>query len=190
MSDCRVELLDLEVSKSTGVEAGLNEAFASLNVFRLLLRRPQTAKAVADLLTSLLFHAKLSHRLRELVIMRIGWVTGSNYEWTQHWRVAQKPFEVPPEDLLALRDWQESDRFDAADRVVLEATDETLETGTLSEATFARCREQLSEEECIELVASIGCWRLISQVARSLDIPLEEDLTAWPPDGAKPPAAG
>ena len=190
MNECRVELLKVEASKAAGQEVGVNEAFAELNVFRLLLRRPLTAKAIADLLTSLLFHGKLDDRLRELVIMRIGWATGSNYEWTQHWRVAQKPFDVPPEDLLALRDWRASDRFDAADRIVLEATDETLDTGTLSAETFARCREHLGEDECLELVASIGCWRLISQLARSLELPLEEGIESWPPDGLKPPAVG
>ena len=120
MTECRVELLELEAAKAAGEAVGVNAAFAELNVFRLLLRRPLVAKAVAELLTSLLFHGKLDHRLRELLIMRIGWATGSNYEWTQHWRVAQTPFEVPPEDLLALRDWQGSDRFDAADFTVLE----------------------------------------------------------------------
>jgi hypothetical protein len=37
----------------------------------------------------MLWHGKLDPRLRELVIMRIGWLTASDYEWTQHWRVAQ-----------------------------------------------------------------------------------------------------
>ena len=178
MSDCRVELLELEAAQAAGESVGVNAAFADLNVFRLLLRRPLVGKAISELLTSLLFHGKLSHRLRELAIMRVGWVTGSDYEWTQHWRVAQKPFDVPPEDLLALRDWQASDRFDAADRTILEATDETLATGTLSTETFARCREHLDEDQCIELVASIGCWRLISQLARSLEIPLENAIMA------------
>ena len=33
------------------------------------------------------------------MIMRIGWVTGSAYEWTQHWRVATTA-GIPPEDIL------------------------------------------------------------------------------------------
>jgi len=190
MSECRVDLLSLEASRAAAEEAGVSGLFAELNVFRLLLRRPAPARAIADLLVSLLSGGALAHRLRELVIMRIGWATDSDYEWTQHWKVAQEPFAVPPEDLLALRDWRASERFDAADRIVLEATDETLETGTLSEATFARCREQLGEEACIELVAAIGCWRMISQLARSLAIPLEDGVASWPPDGMEPVGIG
>lgn len=190
MSTGRVEILEMDAAKAAAEAAGVHAQLAELNVFRLLLRRPLVAKAVCDLLTSLLRGERLGHRQRELLIMRIGWATGADYEWTQHWKVAQEPFGVPAEDLLALRDWRASARFDATDRLVLEATDETLETGTLSPEVFARCRDALGEEGCIELVSAIGCWRLISQLARSLELPLEEGVASWPPDGAKPPAAG
>ena len=116
--------------------------------------------------------------------MRIGWATGSDYEWTQHWSVAQQAFGCSPEDLHAVRDWKASDRFDAAARAALAATDETLETGTLSRETFALCEQHLGgADQCLELVASIGAWRLISQLARSCQIPLEEGVESWPPDG-------
>jgi alkylhydroperoxidase family enzyme len=34
--------------------------------------------------------------------MRIGWLTASDYEWTQHWRVAQG-LGVTADDLLGAR---------------------------------------------------------------------------------------
>ena len=34
--------------------------------------------------------------------------------------------------------------------------------------------------------AAIATWRWISQVARTLEIPLEEGVAAWPPDGQSP----
>lgn len=187
---CRVDLLTVEAAKQAAESAAVPAAFAELNVFRLLLRRPHTAKALADLLVSLLFRGELDARLRELVIMRIGWATGSDYEWTQHWSIAQERFGCSSADLLAVRDWRSAgDRFGAAERAVLGATDETLETGTLSPATFARCQEHLSADALVELVTAIGAWRLVSQLTRSLEIPLEDGVASWPPDGATPPAA-
>jgi len=183
MSERRVELLDPEAARKAAEAAGVPAAFAELNIFRVLLHRPATAKGMADLLVSLLFRGELDHRLRELVIMRIGWATGSDYEWTQHWAIAQERFGVSAEDLLALRDWRRSDRFGSAERAVLEATDETLATGTLSEVTWERCMEHLNERACIELVAAIGCWRMVSQLTRSVAIPLEAGVASWPPDG-------
>ena len=183
MSKCRVELLDPEAARKAAEAAGVPAAFAELNIFRLLLHRPATAKGMADLLVSLLFRGELDHRLRELVIMRIGWATGSDYEWTQHWGIAQERFGVSAEDLLALRDWRHSEHFGPAERAVLEATDETLATGTVTEATWTRCTDFLDERACIELIAAIGCWRMVSQLTRSLEIPLEDGVASWPPDG-------
>ena len=187
---CQVELLTLEASRKQAEELGLPAPLAELNIFRLLLRRPLVAKALSDLLMSLLFRGKLNDRLRELVIMRIGWATGSDYEWTQHWRIAQDTFGCSKAELLALRDWRSSDLFAEPDRAVLTATDETLETGTVSPETWRLCLEHVGdEEECIELVTAIGAWRLISQLTRSLEIPLEEGVDSWPPDGRAAPAS-
>jgi len=186
----RVPLLGAQESQDAAASVGVPEALAALNVFRLLLRRPRTAKATSDLLLSLLFGGELEDRLRELVIMRIGWATGSDYEWTQHWKIALEQFGLEREELLAVRDWRESGAFDAADRAVLQATDETLATGTISPATWADCEAQLgSVNACVELVVALGAWRLISQLTRSLRIPLEVGVASWPPDGLRPPTA-
>ncbi len=190
MEKSRVELLSVEDAKQAAAEVGVAEPFAELNIFRLLLRRPHTAKGLADLLVSLLFRGELDHRLRELVIMRIGWSTGSDYEWTQHWNIAIDRFGVTAEEILAVRDWEGSNLFGPADRAVLAATDETLETGTLSAATWARCEEHVGgHDSLVELVVAIGAWRLVSQLTRSLHIPLEDGVASWPPDGLVPQSA-
>lgn len=190
MSSPRIPMLSVDDALAAAEEVRVPSSLAELNVFRTLLRRPRTAKAVNDLLLSLLFGGTLDDRLRELVIMRIGWATGSDYEWTQHWTVAQDPFGVSADELLALRDWRSSDAFGEVERAVLGATDETLEHGAASAETIATCRELLgSDEALLEIVAAIATWRWISQVARSLDVPLEEGVASWPPDGLAGPDA-
>jgi alkylhydroperoxidase family enzyme len=184
MPNPRIPILSLEDAAAAAEEARIPAQLAELNIFRALLRRPDTAKAINDLLLSMLFGGALDDRLRELVIMRLGWATGSDYEWTQHWSVAQDVFGCSPDELLAVRDWESADGFGDAERIVLQATDETLATGAASEETIARCRELLdSDDAVIELITAIGAWRAISQIARSLDIPLEEGVESWPPDG-------
>jgi alkylhydroperoxidase family enzyme len=184
--EVRVPLRSVEEAKQAGAAVGIDARLAELNIFRALLHHPRLARVVADLLLTLLFGGKLDARLRELVIMRIGWVTGSEYEWTQHWRIATQ-LGIPAEDLLALRAWRSSRRLGAADRAVLAATDETLETGTITRETWAACEAHVgSPEALLELVAAIGTWRLISSLLRSLEIPLEAGVEPWPPDGVRP----
>jgi alkylhydroperoxidase family enzyme len=167
-------------------EVGVDAQLASLNAFRVLLLRPLAAKGFADLLLELLSGRALDHRLRELVIMRVGWVTGSGYEWTQHWTLAREIFGCRPEDLLAVRDWERSHRLGEAERSVLAATDETLSAGVVSAATLTRCREAFGDAAVVELLLCIGLWRTVSEVTRSFEIPVEEGVALWPPDGVSP----
>jgi len=186
-SRARVPILSLDESRAAADAAGVPAELADRNLFRALLACPGLAKGINDLLYSLLFGASLSDRHRELIIMRIAWATGSDYEWTQHWQVAQSAFGCDPEDLQAVRDWRRSSRMDATDRAVLAATDDTLETGRVGAQTWAECERHLDGPKArIELVAAIAAWRLISEIACSLEIPLETGTPSWPPDGTSP----
>lgn len=187
MSEERVPLLSPGDALAAAERAGVPDALAELSVFRVLLRRERPAKAMSDLLLALLFRGELDTRLRELVIMRIGWATGSVYEWTQHWRIA-RDLEVSADDLLAVRDWSAHDRFSELDRAVLSATDEVLTTGAVTRETLVRLRGQLGDDVALELVMAIATWTMISTLLRSLDVPLEDGVEPWPPDGARPPA--
>ena len=185
MSDARVPMLDPEMARRAAIDAGIPEPMAELSVFRVLLQHPVLADAVYRLLSTLLWKGALDARLRELVIMRIGWRTASEYEWTQHWRVARL-LEIPERDLLDVRDWRGAECFSAADRAVLAATDETLDAGTISPETWAECAEHLPAEALLELVVAIGNWRMFSSLLRSLEVPLEDGVEPWPPDGSTP----
>jgi alkylhydroperoxidase family enzyme len=186
MAAPRIPLLEKEEAVRRAAECGVPAPLAELNVFRVLLNHPKLAGHVSGLLTGLLFGAKLDVRLRELVILRLGWRSASDYEWTQHWRVALQ-LGLPEADCLAVREWRDSDCFGAADRAVLAATDETLDTGAISPATWALCEEHVGEaEELLELVIAIGNWRMFSSLLRSLEIPLEDGVDSWPPDGRRP----
>jgi alkylhydroperoxidase family enzyme len=185
-SESRFPRLAAVAAGTAAERVGVIPQLAELNIFRALLHQPDVAKCINDLLLTLLFRGGLDTRLRELVIMRLGWATASDYEWTQHWRIARE-LGVPEEDLLAVRDWRGSRRFSAADRAVLAATDETLAGGAITPETFAACQEHVGDASVlVELVAAIGTWRMISSIARSLAVPLEDGVPSWPPDGNAP----
>jgi alkylhydroperoxidase family enzyme len=178
--------LSSEDAAAAAGRSGVYSALAELNVFRLLLRQESLAKAVNDLLLSLLAGKHLSHRLRELIIMRVGWATGSSYEWTQHWRIALG-MGVAEDELLALRDWPNTDMFGPAEQAVLRAVDDVLAHGAISASTWHECRAQLdSEEALLELVAAVGAWQMVSVLLRSVEVPLEDGVSDWPPDGRTP----
>jgi len=183
----RIALLDVAEARRRAAEVGIPEVMADLSVFRTLLHQPGAAAAVNGMLHALLWKGELDARLRELLIMRIGWTCGSVYEWTQHWTVALA-VGVSAEDVLGVRDWPVHDGFDDLDRAVLAATDETLVNGRISDATWTTCAGHLSDAQMVELVVAIGNWTLFARLLPSLDVPLEDGVAPWPPDGEEPPA--
>jgi len=190
VTECRVELLSKEEAHKAAEKVGISPMMAELNVFRALLHHPELAAALNAQLSMLMGLGNvLSPRLRELIIMRIGWQTGSDYEWTQHWRVA-KMFGIPETDLLAIRNWHYASCFDQADEAVLQATDDILQDGKVSSETWSQLEDSLGDvKQVLEVVIAICNWRTFSQLLMSIDIPLEDDVESWPPDGLIPEAA-
>ena len=188
MTERRIAPLPVPEAVARGAEVRIHPDLARLEVMRALLHHPPLAKAIQTLLIMLLYKGRiLDERLRELVIMRIAWRTTSLYEWTQHWRVARE-LGMGEADILGVRNWQGFAGYGAPERAVLAAVDETLDTGAVSPGTMAACLDILGgPAQALELVAAIGNWRMFSQLLRSLRIPLEEGVEAWPPDGAVPP---
>ena len=187
--DARIPMLDVDDARAAAARVGVPEGMADLSVFKVLLRHEDLAARVNGLLHQLLWNGALDARRRELIIMRIGWRQGSLYEWTQHWRVARM-LEISEDDLVAVRDWKGSDRFDRADRAVLAATDETLGQGAISGRTWSEIEVTVPDERArLEVVIAIANWSMFAQLLRSLEVPLEEGVDSWPPDGAVPAPA-
>ncbi|MDP1818961.1 MAG: carboxymuconolactone decarboxylase family protein [Acidimicrobiales bacterium] len=186
MAEGRVPRLTPGEARAAAAGVDIPEFMADLSVFQVLLHSPKAAAGLYGMLQRLLWEGTLDARLRELIIMRLGWSTASEYEWTQHWRVARQ-LDVAEEDLLAVRDWRASERFGPVEQAVLAATDDVVATGVISEESWTRCAQELQDPALlVELVVAIGNWHLFSSLLRSLQIPLEDGVTPWPPDGRSP----
>jgi len=188
VTDPRVPLLPVGEAKAAADEAGVPNYMAELAIFQVLLHHPTLARALNDLLATMLWHGKLDTRLRELAIMRIGWLTASDYEWTQHWRVALR-LGVSADDLVGVQNWQAHNGFGPIERAVLAATDDVVRDGAVSADCWVACERELGSDPAVllELVTAIAAWRMIASILHSLKVPLEDGVDSWPPDG-QPPA--
>ena len=186
----RVPMVSPEHARELGEAMGMPARRTASTAFRVVANNPGVARVAFSQLMQLLENNKFDTRLREMMIMRIGWVTGSAYEWTQHWRVAAEA-GIPPEDILAVRDWRNSDRLSAADKAILAATDECLAGKSISDAAWAEVAKHVTDPaEQVEFVVAMGNWMSFSLLFRNLRIPLAADLAPWPPDGRAAPVAG
>jgi alkylhydroperoxidase family enzyme len=185
----RVPMVSPERARELGDAMGMPARRTQSEAFRVVANNPGVARVAFGQLMQLLENNKFDTRLRELMIMRIGWVTGSAYEWTQHWRVATTA-GIPPEDILAVRDWRNAEHLTTADRAILAATDECLAGKSISDPVWAEVTKHVPDPaHQVEFVIAMGNWMSFSLLFRNLRIPLTPDLTIWPPDGLASPAA-
>ena len=185
----RVPMVSVERARDLGEAMGMPARRTQSEAFRTVANNPGVARVAFSQLMQLLENNKFDTRLRELMIMRIGWVTGSAYEWTNHWRVATTA-GIPPEDILAVRDWRNSDRLTAADKAILAATDESLAGKSISDETWPEVAIHVPDPaQQVEFVIAMGNWMMFSLLFRNLRIPLAEGIAIWPPDGLASPAA-
>ena len=141
------------ISKQDGLhianEHEIDEQVASIDGFRPIMHSPPAAVAVANLLLALMTRNTLSARARELVILRIGWRTGSEYEFCNHVRVA-RAINMSDEEILGVREPDHCRAYSEIDRAVLKMADELIDhtevsaqTQTMLKAAFSVCGDVL-----------------------------------------------
>jgi hypothetical protein len=97
---------------------------------------------------------------------------------------------IPPDDILAVRDWRNSERLTQADKAILAATDECLAGKSISDAAWTDVVKHVTDPgQQVEFIIAMGNWMMFSLLFRNLRIPLTEGVTVWPPDGLASPAA-
>ena len=180
-----IPLLPVDEAISRGKEVGLDERFSSLNAFRVMLHNPRAAGAVAELLRTLMFHNNLNARTRELVILRNGWRTGSEYEFCQHVRVS-RDLKMSEEEILGVRDPANCGAYDETDRAVIRMADELLDNSQVSAETWSILQKAFPDEQLVELLIVAGFWRMIAGYLKTAKVPLDTSVPSWPE--GKPPA--
>jgi alkylhydroperoxidase family enzyme len=120
----------------------------------------------------LLNWGKLPKRDKELVILRVGQLRGSEYELQQHRRLAKtrgldsalqdKIFAGPT--AVGLTDRQ---------RALLTAVDEFVLNRDLSDDTFADLSAHLSHEQLIEFCSLAGHYDAIAAILTTLRVPMD-----------------
>jgi len=120
----------------------------------------------------LLNWGKLPKSDKELVILRVGHLRGSQYELQQHRRLARsRGVDAALQERIF--DGPDADGLSERQRVLLRATDEFVNDRDLSDATFAALTGHLSRLQIIELCALAGHYDAIAGILASLRVPMD-----------------
>ena len=142
-----------------------------INLYKVLAHNPDVLYNFLRLGNSLLAGTELSPKLRELAILRIANLTGSEYEWAQHYPIALEA-GVSREQAKTIAHWSKSAKFSDRERAVLRYTDEVIRNVAVEDETFRALQQYLNEQSIVELTLSIGYWGMVARVL----VPLQVDI--------------
>ena len=128
------------------------------NLYATLANAPDLLAAWVDFAWTLRAVPDSDRALRELAIMRVAQLTGSDYEWQAHWAMAIEA-GVPAEKLATL---------------VLGAAESLTDSGELSVAERSQLVATFGQQQTVELVLTIAFYSCVSLVLGGLGVPADE----------------
>jgi 4-carboxymuconolactone decarboxylase len=145
------------------------------NIFSTLGRNPDALQAFLAWGSYVLRRSQLSPRERELLILRVGFLCDSSYEWAQHVRLA-KHAGMTEEEIGRIRRGPDEPDWTSSERVLLRAADELHSSHFVSDETWRSMRAFLSERQCMDVVFVVGHYTQVCMILNSFGIQLDAEL--------------
>jgi AhpD family alkylhydroperoxidase len=145
-----------------------------VNVFATLAHQPQLMRRVNALGGYFMAHGQIGLRERELAILRVGAFCDCDYEIGQHRWIAARAGLSAAEVAAALRGAGAHD-WPPADAALLAFVDELLESGTITDATWASL-EDWGDAGRTELLVLVGFYRMLAGVLNAVGVELDPSV--------------
>jgi 4-carboxymuconolactone decarboxylase len=148
-----------------------------LNIFATLAHHSKLMKRWLVFGNHVLAKSSLPARERELVILRIGWLCQSEYEFGQH-TVIGKQTGLSDDEIKRVT--QEATGWNELDGLLIQAVDELHADAFVSDATWKGLSGHFSTEQLIDLVFAVGQYNLVSMALNTLGVQLDEGVPGFP----------
>jgi len=149
------------------------------NVFTTMANHPDLAKDWLTFATHILRRNTLPPRERELLILRIGWLCNSEYEWGQHVRIGEVE-GLTDHDIERIAEGPTAAGLSDNDRLLLRAVDELHANAMISTETWQALAKVYDQKQMMDLVFTVGQYNLVSMALNSFGVQLDEGLEGFP----------
>jgi 4-carboxymuconolactone decarboxylase len=152
---------------------------ASVNILDTLIRHPDLVRRWLPFFVHVLHKSFLPARDREILILRIGRLCGAEYEWAQHVPFAERAGLTASEIGGIAEGPTTGVWFDPHDQTLLRAADQLHRDTMLDDATWAALAERYDQRQLMDVVFTVGQYRLVSAALNTLCVQLDAYLTPY-----------
>lgn len=150
-----------------------------LNIFRTLARAPKALQRFNEWGGYVLSRRNdLPAREREIVILRVGYLCRSGYEFAQHTRIGKQ--EGLSDDEIARIKTGAQAGWSAPDAALIRATDELHADQFITDATWAELGRHFSQKQCMDVVFTAAQYTQVSMILNSFGVQPEPGLAVDP----------
>ena len=154
----------------------LGESPGGMNALGTMLRHPALAKAFLTFNNHISVASTLSKRIRELLILRIGWLRQSEYEFIQHLILGARA-GLSEAELERVQLGPDAPGWDPVDADLIRAVDELDANACITEATYGHLAAHFNAQQLLDLVFTVGCYDVLSMAFKSFAVALEPGVT-------------
>lgn len=145
------------------------------NIFTTLARHPKLLKRWMVFANHCLLKSSLSPRERELVILRAGWLCKSEYEWAQHSRIGLDA-GLSANEIERVKEGATAVGWSEAEKILLAAVDELLETKTLNDAQWAALSERFGEQQVLDIIFTAGNYATLAMALNACRVEVDDGV--------------
>ncbi len=149
-----------------------------LNIFRTLAHHPELLRRWRVFANHVMGKSTLNERDRELLILRIGYLCGSEYEWGQHVAIARRA-GISAEEIAAVKQGSSAASWSAQDRLLLQAAEDLRTYACIQDNTWAGLQAFYNTQQMIDIIFTVGQYNLVSMALNSLGVPLDEGVRGF-----------
>jgi 4-carboxymuconolactone decarboxylase len=150
-----------------------------LNIFRTLANAPAALRGFLGWGEYVLSKKNdLPAREREIVILRIGYLCRSGYEWTQHVPIGVRAGLT--EDEVSRIKAGAGAGWGAADAALIAAADELHRDQFITDAGWAALKAHFSDKQCMDVVFTAGQYTQVCMMLNSFGVQLDAGQTLDP----------
>ena len=126
-----------------------------------------------------LFKSSLPIREKEILILRIGWLCGSEYEWGQHVLIGKRS-GLNDEDIKRITEGADATGWDPFEATLIRAVDELFSNAFISDMTWNALSERYNTKQLMDVVFTIGQYNLVSWALNTFGVQREKGLPRFP----------
>lgn len=146
------------------------------NIYKTLAHHLDFVRAFGALGAFMLNGSGLQSREREIVMLRMGWLCQSEYEWSQHARIAKSSAGLTDTDVHRIAEGPDAVGWSDFERTLLRMVDELRYDTMISDETWRALRAKYSDQQIMESLFTAAQYQLVSMMLNSLGIQLDPGL--------------